>query len=147
MPAEIAATVMLQFHHVGVGTARFDEAIETYQQLGHRLLVRVDDPLLNIRVAFLAGTAHPLIEILAPLNQPGPLDSYVRRKLLPSPYHTCYEVADMDDGVNRLREMGFRQVSEPLPAVALQGARVAFFHQPSIGLLELAERPPKLTGA
>ena len=129
---------------VVVGFCATGEWLAAFKVL-YRLLVRVDDPLLNIRVAFLIGPTLPLIEILAPLNEPGPLDSYFRRKLLPSPYHTCYEVTNLDDSANRLSDLGFRQVSEALPAIALKGARVAFFHHASVGLLELAERPPDLT--
>lgn len=44
----------LRFHHVRVGTTDFDEAIRVCGALGHRLFRSVEDPLLNLRVAFLS---------------------------------------------------------------------------------------------
>ncbi len=134
----------LVFHHVGVGVLKFDLAIRTYEALGHRLFRRVDDPGINIRVAFLAAPAGgPWIEILAPLEPNGPLESLMKRKLLPSPYHTCYGVDDIDGAGADLRESGFMQVGTTCHAVAFDGARVAFHYHGAIGLVELVERPPE----
>lgn len=135
----------LVFHHVGIGTTDFDGAIETYVALGHRLHARVDDPGLNIRVAFLScpGGAGPWIEILAPLEANGPLQALITRKALPSPYHTCYAVDALEPAGEHLRELGFLPVGVPRNAVAFEGARVAFFYHGALGLLELVEAPPQ----
>ena len=136
--------VALAFHHVGVGTTDFDGAIAVYESLGHRLHARVDDPLIDIRVAFLAapGSAGPWIEILSPLGPDGPLRSLIRRKQLPSPYHTCYAVTDLDAASGDLHALRFASLGPARPAVAFDGARVAFFYHASIGLIELVESPP-----
>lgn len=136
--------VELAFHHVGIGTTDFDGTIEAYLSLGHRLRCRVDDPGLNIRVAFLAcpGGRGPWIEILAPLGPGGPLQSLIASKALPSPYHTCYGVKELDAAGEDLRARGFIPVGEPRPALAFDGARVAFFYHSALGLVELVESPP-----
>ncbi len=136
--------VNLSFHHVGVGTTNFDGAIELYVALGHRLHSRVDDPGLNVRIAFLAcpGGQGPWIEILSPLNPGGPLDSLIARQFLPSPYHTCYGVDDLDVAAKELRGKSFLPAGPARPALAFANARVQFFYPSAIGLLELVERPP-----
>ena len=49
--------IELTFHHVGVGVLDMEAAIATYEALGHRLVRRVDDPGINIKVAVLASPA------------------------------------------------------------------------------------------
>jgi methylmalonyl-CoA/ethylmalonyl-CoA epimerase len=134
----------LQFHHVGVGTTDFEGAIRTYEALGHRLQSSVDDPGLNVRIAFLAcpGEEGPWIEILAPLAEGGPLTSLVKRRALPSPYHTCYSVAELEPAVADLRSVGFLPLAEPKNALAFDNARVVFLFHAAIGLVELVENPP-----
>jgi len=136
--------VELRFHHVGVGVLDFEAAIQAYQALGHRLHSRVDDPGINIRVAFLAcpGGQGPWVEILAPLGEGGPLQSLIKRKALPSPYHTCYAVDDLEAGAAALRDQGFLPLGPAQHAVAFENARVAFFFNAHIGLVELVESPP-----
>ena len=136
--------IELTFHHVGVGVRDMDAAIATYEALGHRLVRRVDDPGINIKVAFLASPAQgPWIELLAPLNSGGPLDSLIKRKMLPSPYHTCYGVRDIELAAVHLRDNGFMQLGGTFDAVAFDGARIAFYYHSDIGLVELVERPPQ----
>ena len=134
---------VLNFHHVGIGTTDFDTAIETYVSLGHRLHHSVDDPGLNVRVAFLScpGGVGPWIEILAPLNDGGPLEALIRRRTLPSPYHTCYSVDQLEAATAELCSLAFLPVGEPHAALAFDNARVAFFYHGSVGLIELVEKP------
>ena len=136
--------IELRFHHVGIGTTDFEAAIDTYVAMGHRLEIRVDDPGLNIRVAFLAcpDPAGPWIEILGVLEPGGPLDGLIKRRVLPSPYHTCYTVQDLDLAGSFLREIGFVPLSDPRPALAFSNARIQFSYHPAIGLIELVESPP-----
>ena len=138
------ASTQLVFHHVGVGTTDFEAAISTYVALGHSLHSRVDDTGINIRVAFLAcpGGRGPWIEILAPLGPDGPLQSLLRRKLLPSPYHTCYAVEQLEVAAQWLLAQRFVQLGEPQSAVAFEGARILFFYHTALGLIELVESPP-----
>jgi methylmalonyl-CoA/ethylmalonyl-CoA epimerase len=130
----------LEFHHVGIGTTEFDEAISTYESLGYRRSVVVDDTGLNVRIAFVGRSDSPWIEIVSPLGPGGPLASLISRKALPSPYHTCYATPDVDSTGNELRDLGFFPVGKPAPALAFGGARIAYHYHRATGLLELVER-------
>lgn len=139
-----STAIELTFHHVGVGVLDMEGAIRTYEALGHRLIRNVDDPGINVRVAFLASpSSGPWIELLAPLNPRGPLESLIKRKLLPSAYHTGYGVENLELPGAQLRDEGFIQLGATCEAAAFDGARVAFYYHDVIGLIELIERPPE----
>jgi methylmalonyl-CoA/ethylmalonyl-CoA epimerase len=136
--------IPLRFHHVGVGTTAFEEALEVYESLGYARTIVVDDPGLRVRIALLDAPHGPTIEIVAPLGDDSPLRSFIQRKQLPSPYHTCYEVQDIRAARDWLvGAQGFLALGEPLPAVAFAGRRIAFQYHPAVGLIELVEAAPR----
>lgn len=130
------------FHHVGVGTTAFEDAVSTYIGLGYARVVEADDEGLGVRVAFLHREGHPLIEVVAPLGDDHPLKSLIKRRQLPSAYHTCYAVEDLGQAVEALRERGFMPLGEPRPAKAMGDALIVYLYGRHTGLLELVERPP-----
>jgi methylmalonyl-CoA/ethylmalonyl-CoA epimerase len=133
----------IKFHHVGIGTKTFKDAISIYTALGYELICAMDDLGLDIQVAFLKETDGPYIEIIAPLGTNGPLKSLLARGLLPSPYHTCYETPDIAEAGKLIQNLGFFPVLEPQPAIAFGGALISYHYHPAIGLFELVEDPPK----
>ena len=132
----------LKFHHIGIGTAAFEDAIGVYIDLGYELIESMDDHVLDVRIAFLRGGEGPYIEIVAPLGPNGPLKSLQSRRLLPSPYHTCYETADLVAAGEYIQNKGFIPLGEPRPALAFGGALIAYFYHRATGMLELVENPP-----
>ena len=102
----------------------------------------MDDTGLDVRIAFLRGQTGPYIEIVAPLGPNGPLKSLLSRRLLPSPYHTCYATEDVVATGKYIRNKGFIPLGEPRPALAFGGAIIAYYYHPATGMLELVERPP-----
>ncbi len=130
----------LVLHHVGIGTRRFEQAIDAYLSLGYALRVSVDDELLGVRVAFVEALAGGLlIEIVAPLGDNSPLKAFIARKQFPSAYHTCYAVSDLIGLEEPLRQRGFMPLAEPRRAKALQGALIQYYLHQSIGLVEFVE--------
>ena len=131
----------MKFHHVGVGTTSFEEAIAVYQKLGYQLICSMDDDVLDLRVAFLQKDGSPFLEIIAPLGPDGPLKSFLNRRIFPSPYHTCYATDNIHEAGACLQELGFFPLGEPKPSRALNGALFAFHYHNATGLIELAESP------
>jgi len=137
---------LTRFHHVGIATKSFKDAVSVYFSLGYELICAVDDPGLDIQVAFFRDAEGPYIEIVAPLGSNGPLKSLISRGLLPSPYHTCYETLDILEAGKLIQNLGFFPVLDPHPALAFAGALIAYYYHPATGLLELVENPPKWGG-
>lgn len=129
----------LRFHHVGVGTARPEKALAAYTQLGYTLVRAVDDEVLDVRLALLQAPGSPFVELVSPLSPAGPLKSFLERKQLPSPYHTCYATPALEVAIAGLRDHGFLPIMEPTPAKLFDGARVCYLYQGAIGLVELLE--------
>ena len=102
----------------------------------------MDDHVLDVRIAFLRGGEGPYIEIVSPLSPNGPLKSLQSRRLLPSPYHTCYETEDLVAAGEHLQSKGFIPLGETRPALAFGGAHIAYYYHPATGMLELVKNPP-----
>ena len=130
------------FHHIGIGTTAFEAAISVYIELGYELIDSMDDHGLDVRIAFLRGTAGPYIEIVAPLGPDGPLKSLLSRRLLPSPYHTCYAAEDLVATGKYIRSKGFIPLGAPRPALVFGGALIQYYYHQATGMLELVQRPP-----
>lgn len=130
-----------RFDHMGVAVADLDQGIEVYRKLfGYRVLSGpFDDPTQQARVCFL-GTGQPggfVIELIAPLND----KSHVARVIAKGvgAYHACYEVDDIEKTVADMRAQRCVVVSEPVPAVAYEGRRIAWLYTPARQLVELVE--------
>lgn len=56
-----------------------------------------------------------------------------------SPYHTCYQVSDIDDAIRKLKKMRFMPLSKPVIACALDDNKICFLYNKDVGLIELVE--------
>ena len=129
---------ILKFHHIGIACHDIARSQAFYTAMGYRATEVVDDPIQHVRVCFLDKEDAPRIELLEPLDDQSP----VARTLATvgvSPYHSCYQVEDMESAINELRAQRFLLVSGPVPACAMDGKRVAFLFQKHTGLIELVE--------
>lgn len=113
------------FHHVGVAVHSIADTVNVYTKI---FGARVDselfhDPMQGVRIQFvMMGGLR--VELLEPAAEPSPVDGVLKRGL--AIYHVCYEVADLDAALVTLGGHGVSVVSQPKPAVAFGGRRVAF---------------------
>ena len=56
------------------------------------------------------------------------------------PYHTCYEVVDIEVEIKKLKKNGYIQVSKTVPAIAFENRLVCFLYNKNIGLIELLNK-------
>lgn len=129
----------LDFHHIGVATHDMDPAVRIYEGLGYAATLRITDPIQKVNVVMMNRDGHPTIEILSPAAEDSPIDN-VLKKMGATPYHTCYEVPDLDQALADLRKAYFRPISKPVPAVAFDNRRIVFVYNRRVGLVELLER-------
>ena len=131
-----------RFHHLGVAVKSIPKAITVYQDLfGYELVSGpFDDPIQRVSVCFLGRqtAGEIVIELVAPLGDDTPINRVLSKG--GGPYHTCYEVDDLDAGLAQLASKKCIIVSRPVPAVAFNNRRIAWLFTPTQQLVELLER-------
>lgn len=123
---------------MGIACRDIGKTREFYVGMGYVPADVVDDPLQHVKVCFLEKEGAPRIELLAPLDEQSPVLRSLESSGV-SPYHICYQVNDLDEAINGLRQQRFLLVSGPVPACAMGDRRIAFLYQKHTGLIELVE--------
>jgi GTPase len=126
--------------HIGVAVRRLDERLPLWRDLLGLPLEAIEMvPGEGVRVAFLpAGRAR--VELVEPATGDSPMARQIDRRG-EGIHHVCFEVADLDAAIDRLRSAGVALAGESGRAGA-EGARVAFLHPRGTGgvLVELRSR-------
>lgn len=82
------------------------------------------------------------IELLEPIEKDdphNPLSSYLQTPLYKM-YHMCYEVDDLEDAVEKLKEQGFRVVGKSWLDKTHHDRRMLFLFHRRMGLVEIGEK-------
>lgn len=134
-------TVPFRVDHVGIAVKDIDQSLAQYTELfGYRLVSGpFDDPEQQARVAFIRSDdpTDTLLELVAPLDEQSQVQRVLAKGL--SLYHICYEVPDIQQAIDHLREQKCLLVSGPTPAVAYEGRPIAWLYTPNRQLTELVE--------
>jgi len=129
------------FHHIGIATKSIERCINTYEKLGYISSdIRVE-PTQNVKICFLSKIGSPIIEITEPLNSEAPISRIVQNSGT-TPYHTCYEVVDIQKCTDELEELNFRLLFEPIVSETMDNGLFCYLFSPDIGLIELYQRNP-----
>lgn len=129
-------------HHLGVVVASISAVAEEFAV---SMSARWDgqiihDPLQQVRVAFFspADTRNPVFELVEPANEVSPVSNFLKKRV--GLHHVCYEIDDLESGLQDARGVGFVIMSPPKPAVAFGGRRIAWVISKSRLLMEFLER-------
>ncbi len=132
--------------HVGVAVPELDPAAHTLQTLFGYSVVSgpFDDPIQKVTVNFLTlGTGDVAeVELIAPLTADSPIRAMLN-KSGGGAYHLCFETSDMEAALAHLKAGKCLVVSQPAPAVAFGGRRIAWLYTPTRQLVELVESSRK----
>ena len=128
----------MKFHHLGIACQDIEATSTHYLPLGYICSEIIEDPLQNVRIAFLTHSSMPMLELLSPVNENSPVVEILRKNGT-TPYHICYEVNEMEATIKQLRKKRYLIVSKPKKAVAIDGRKVAFLYNSEVGLIELLE--------
>jgi methylmalonyl-CoA/ethylmalonyl-CoA epimerase len=134
--------VSLKFSHVGVAVPNLEQALAVYHGI-FGYTVRSGpfvDPIQKTSVCFIAtnNEGDVPIELVAPSGDESPVNRFLGKGI--TTYHLCYEVDDIGEALKHVRSQGCLVLSEPVPAVAFEGRRIAWFYTPTRQLTELVER-------
>ena len=129
----------LVFHHLGVATRDIEKCVGTYVRLGYTASEIRTEPSQNVRICFLSKEGSPSMELVEPFNDDSPVSRMVKQSGT-TPYHTCYEVNDINATIEELEEMNFRLLFEPIRSEAMEDGWFCYLFSPETGLIELYQR-------
>lgn len=132
-----------RFHHIGIAVRDIDATAALYVKGGYNRTESIEDKIQNVYICWLVKDGMPTVELLAPIDEKSPVTATLE-KMGVTPYHTCYEVDDLEASMKELRKQKYVLVSKPAEAVAIHGARVCFLYNKNVGLIELVEAPAEI---
>jgi methylmalonyl-CoA/ethylmalonyl-CoA epimerase len=130
----------VKLHHVGVVVRSVKESGAVYaEQLGMCALgPAVHDPVQRVIVQFWAQEGCTPIELIEPVGDDSPVASLLSKG--GGLAHLCYEVDDLEETLNDVRQNGGIVISGPVPATAFHECRIAFVILRGIGVTEFVEK-------
>jgi methylmalonyl-CoA/ethylmalonyl-CoA epimerase len=127
------------FHHLGIATRSIENCVSIYSKLGYSISdIRVE-PSQNVKICFLSKEGGPLLELVEPQNNDSPVSNIVKNSGT-TPYHTCYQVENLQASLDELEELNFRVLFEPLKSEAMDKGLFCYLFSAEIGLIELYQR-------
>jgi methylmalonyl-CoA/ethylmalonyl-CoA epimerase len=129
----------LIFHHLGIATKSIERCISIYSKLGYTNSEVKVEPSQNVKICFLSKDGSPLLELVEPLSNDAPVSNIIKNSGT-TPYHTCYEVENLQNSLDELEEIGFRPLFEPQKSEAMDEGLFCYLFSVEIGLIELYQR-------
>lgn len=128
----------MNIHHIGYAVKDLDAAARDFGLLGFEAITQpCVDEARHVRIQFVRNGDH-VIELVSPQTDQSPIGSLLK-KLGSTPYHLCYETADLPGRIESLKREGFVVIAEPLEAPAIEIRKVAFLFKDTLGVIELVE--------
>jgi len=126
------------FHHIGFATKNIARTKRIFKDLGLEMGKIIHVPSQKVKVCFSHCENHPLIELIEPAGEDSPVRN-ILNKVGTSPYHICYQTAELDRASEYLRELDFLLIKGPTPSNALKDNKICFFYNNYFGLIEVVE--------
>ena len=125
-------------HHIGVATKDFEKELSVFERLGYsQSSDYFSDPAQKIHGVFLSAAGQPTLELLANIDDSGPLTTFLRQGI--KFYHFAYEVAKIEQAcADVLHKAGAKLVTPITSAVVF--SKLCFVMLPNMMLIELVQR-------
>lgn len=128
----------MKINHIGYAVPDMQESIETFELLGFSIFKdRVKDFKRDIEIAFIKNN-DTVLELISPLSSSSPVSNIIK-KMGSTPYHLCFETADINEKISQLKSRGFSAINRVDEAVAIDNKNIVFLYNKSIGIIELVE--------
>lgn len=117
-----------RLNHVAIVVPDLEQGIETYRtMLGARVSEPQAVPNHGVRVVFIE-LPNTKIELLEPLGEASPIQSFLDKNPGGGMHHVCYEVDDIIAARDRLKAQGARVLGDGEPKTGAHGKPVLFLH-------------------
>jgi methylmalonyl-CoA/ethylmalonyl-CoA epimerase len=129
----------MDIHHIGIAVNSIEETAKWYVAMGYVLSETIEDPIQNVRIAFLDKCDGERLELVQPVDKTSPVCN-ILKKVGVSAYHFCYEVDNIQKTVSDLEKQDFKIFVEPVNAIAFNNRKISFLYRADVGLIELLEK-------
>ena len=117
-----------RLNHVAIAVPDLERAAEQYRStLGAEVGPAQDEPEHGVTVVFIT-LPNTKIELLYPLGETSPIQSFLDKNPSGGIHHICYEVADITQARDHLIEAGARVLGNGEPKIGAHGKPVLFLH-------------------
>ncbi len=117
-----------RLNHVAIAVPDLDAASARYRDtLGANVGAPRDQPEHGVTVVFIE-LPNTKIELLYPLGEGSPIQSFLERNPAGGIHHICYEVDDILAARDRLKAAGARVLGSGEPKTGAHGKPVLFLH-------------------
>lgn len=117
-----------RLNHVAIAVPDLEAAAKTYRDtLGAQVTEPQDIPEHGVRVVFVE-LANTKIELLEPLGEGSPIQSFLDKNASGGMHHICYEVDDIIEARDHLKSQGARVLGSGEPRIGAHGKPVLFLH-------------------
>ena len=128
----------MKIHHVGYLAKNIEKTRKKFLELGYTVERSVDyDDIRDINIEFLVNGDYR-VELIQPMSENSPMYPLLKH-YKNSPYHFCYEVEDMEAVIKELEDKHYTVIQAPNTAPCIDGRRVTFLNNISMGIIELVE--------
>jgi len=128
----------MKIHHVGYLAKSIEKSRKKFLELGYEVeRPEKYDEIRKINIEFLVNGDYR-VELIQPMSEDSPMYPLLKR-YKNSPYHFCYEVEDLSKAVEELSQNGYTVIQKPEVAPCIDGRRVVFLNNISMGIIELVE--------
>ena len=115
-------------NHVAIAVPDLDAACKDYKNfLGAKLSDPMDIPDHGVTVVFVE-LANTNIELLAPLGESSPIQTFLKKNPAGGVHHLCFEVEDILEARDKLISEGARVLGGGNPKEGAHGKPVLFLH-------------------
>jgi len=125
--------------HIGYLTGNIPETSKNFEILGYVAGEIVNDDTQQTRICFLHKEGEVNIELVEPYEDNKTMQKMLAKRGV-SPYHTCYEVEDIDVEYGKLINQNWTALFEPVAAPAFGNRQICYFWNREIGFVELVNR-------
>jgi len=132
---------ILGIEHIGLAVNNLDKDAPFWKhvlKISHKGTEVVEDQGVTTDIY---DTGRGKIELLEALGESTAVGKFLKNRG-PGIHHVCFEVDDINNAINELKESNIQVLSDN-PTTGAEGYKVVFIHPKSTGgvLVELAEKP------
>lgn len=128
----------LKIHHIGYLVKKLESSIRSFEALGYQIVKEtVYDEGRDVNICFLSKDGYQ-IELVTPVSDSSVVAGLLK-KYKNCPYHICYACSNFEETLADLTANGYVAIDSPTPAPAIEGRRVVFLMNASLGMIELLD--------